>query len=298
MDRLEENRPLYLQERNFRVIIKKHVMRLLKCQKDYWRKRYTVRWTKFGDENTTFFHAAATERYMFNTITTLDTQDGRTISTHSEKAAPIWEEYRNRLGCSTQPQMHFSLQQLVQEHDLQSIAKPFTKEDIDMIVKTMPGDKAPDPDGFNGLFIKKCWYIIKDDIYDVCMDFFNGKVDLQAINNSFITLVPKVTSPMTQNDFRPISLINCIMKIITKLLGDRLQSVIIPLVHQNQYGFIKSRTIQDCIAWAFEYIHQCQQSKREIVIIKLDFTKAFDTIEHSTILQMMTHLGFNEQWIN
>jgi hypothetical protein len=61
---------------------------------------------------------------------TLDTQDGRTISTHYEKAALIWEEYRNKLGCSTQPQMHFTLQQLVQEHDLQSIAEPFTKEDI------------------------------------------------------------------------------------------------------------------------------------------------------------------------
>jgi hypothetical protein len=52
--------------------------------------------------------------------------------------------------------MHFTLQQLVQEHDLQSIAEPFTKEDIDMIVKTMPGDKVPGPDGFNDLFIKKC----------------------------------------------------------------------------------------------------------------------------------------------
>jgi hypothetical protein len=122
--------------------------RLLKCQKDYWRKRYTVRWTKSGDENTTFFHAAAIDRYRLNTITTLDTQDGRTISTHSEKASLIWEEYRNRLGCSTQPQMYFTLQQLVQEHDLQSITKPFTKEDIDMIVKTMPGDKAPGSDGF------------------------------------------------------------------------------------------------------------------------------------------------------
>jgi hypothetical protein len=87
------------------------------------------------------------------------------------------------------------------------------------------------------------------------LDFFNGIVNLQAINTSFITLVPKISSPSTVNDFRPISLINCIVKVITKVLGDRLQSTIIPLVHKNQYGFIKSRTIHDCLAWAIEFIH-------------------------------------------
>jgi retron-type reverse transcriptase len=122
-------------------------------------------------------------------------------------------------------------------------------------------------------------------------------VDLQAINNSFITLVPKVHTPSIVNDFRSISLINCVVKIITKLMGIRMQSVINPLVHQNQYGFIKSISIQDCLAWVFEYIHQCQQSKRQIVILMLDFTKAFDMIEHSAILEMMRHLGFNDKWL-
>jgi hypothetical protein len=124
------------------------------------------------------------------------------------------------------------------------------------VVKRMPLDKAPGPDGFNDLFLKKCWHIIKEDIYKLCLDFFNGSVDPQAINNSFITLIPKVNSPTSINDFWPISLLNCVVKIITKLMRDRLQSVIIPLVHQNQYEFIKTRTIQDCLAWSFEYIHQ------------------------------------------
>jgi hypothetical protein len=122
-------------------------------------------------------------------------------------------------------------------------------------------------------------------------------VELQAINNSFITLVPKVQTPSTGNDFRPISLINYVVKIIIKLLGNKLQSVIIPLVHKNQYDFIKSRSIQDCLAWTFEYIHQCQQSRRQIVILKLDFTKAFGMMEHLTILDMMKHLGFNDKWL-
>jgi hypothetical protein len=70
------------------------------------------------------------------------------------------------------------------------------------------------------------------------------------------------------------------------------------LVHRNQYGFIKGETIQDCLPWSFEYLHQCKTPGREIVVIKLDFTKAFDTIEHSSILQILRHMGFDDRWLS
>jgi retron-type reverse transcriptase len=162
----------------------------------------------------------------------------------------------------------------------------------------MPPDKAPRPDGFNGLFMKKCWQIIKNDFYNFCSDFYLGVANLDCINTSYITLVPKISNPETVSDYRPISLMNISLKLVTKTLADRLQSVIIGLVHHNQYGFIRSRTIQDCLAWSFEYIHQCHQSRRPVVILKLDFEKAFDTVEHSVIIQVMEHLGFPTRWLN
>lgn len=99
------------------------------------------------------------------------------------------------------------------------------------------------------------------------------------------------------NDFRPISLLNYSFKLLTKLLANRLQSVILSVVHTNQYGFIKGRSIQDCLAWAFQFLRICHKSEREIVILKLDFEKAFDKIEHEVILRDMRAKGFYEKWI-
>ena len=75
-------------------------------------------------------------------------------------------------------------------------------------------------------------------------------------------------------------------KLLTKILADRLQAIIIQLLHRNQYGFIKNRTIQECIAQCFEYIHQCHQREKPYHYSETDFAKAFDTIEHSVIIQI------------
>jgi hypothetical protein len=58
-------------------------------------------------------------------------------------------------------------------------------------------------------------------------------------------LVPKKDNPESVNDFRPISLLNSSIKMISKLLANRLQSVALNVVHENQCGFIKGKTIQD-----------------------------------------------------
>ena len=132
----------------------------------------------------------------------------------------------------------------------------------------------------------------------LCAQFHAGDLNLQSINDGLNTLIPKNGSPTIVNDYRPITFLNSCLKLITKLLANRLQKVILRIIHRHQYAFIKGRSIQDYLAWTFQYIHQCQASKRQIVLLKLDFAKAFDTIEHEAMINIMKHMGFNEKWLS
>jgi hypothetical protein len=77
----------------------------------------------------------------------------------------------------------------------------------------MPANRAPGPDGFNGLFLKRCWPIIQNDFYNVAKDFYE-KLNLQNISGSLITLVPKKPSPENANKVRPFSLTNVCLRFL------------------------------------------------------------------------------------
>lgn len=84
----------------------------------------------------------------------------------------MWEAFKERLGQSDYIAMAFNLDYFLQSSEnLDWLEEPFTRDEIDAVVRNLPNDKASGPDGLNNEFIKKCWHFIKEDFYALCSAF-------------------------------------------------------------------------------------------------------------------------------
>jgi hypothetical protein len=142
----------------------------------------------------------------------------------------------------------------------------------------MNANSAPGPDGFGPAWYAAAWSQVKTDVLEFMASFHRGETDLDRINRAHIVLLPKVEGACQPKDFRPISLQNCPVKIITKVLTSRLQKHIQNLVDVDQTGFIKGRSISENFVYATELVQHCHRRKHPTAVIKLDFAKAFDSV--------------------
>lgn len=119
----------------------------------------------------------------------------------------------------------------------------------------------------------------------------------RATNSSFIALIPKVESPQNLSEFRPISLVGCLYKIVTKILAARMKRVLYKVMDVNQFAFLGGRSMLDCVVIGNEAIHEAKYSKVPSIVFKVDIEKTYDSVRWNFLMYMMQRLNFDERWI-
>jgi hypothetical protein len=129
---------------------------------------------------------------------------------------------------------------------LTHLEAPFSLSELEVAVDKMHGEKAPGPDGFIGNFFKRCWSFIKADLLKALNQMHSLKgTTWRLLNTASIVLLPKKREPSDAKDYRPVSLMHSVAKILCKMLANRLAPELKTLVSAGQSAFIKGRSIQD-----------------------------------------------------
>ncbi|GKU92859.1 hypothetical protein SLEP1_g6527 [Rubroshorea leprosula] len=156
-----------------------------------------------------------------------------------------------------------------------TLTTQFMEKEVKEAVWDCDSSKAPVPNGFNFGFLKAMWEIVKDDVVKFIEDFHTSGRLVKGSNASFIVLIPKKENPVRIEDYRPISLIRCMYKIIAKLLANKMKKVMEGLISEQQSAFIQGRELMHSVVMANETINEIKKKKKSL-IFKIDFEKAYN----------------------
>jgi hypothetical protein len=270
----------------------------------YWKQRAHIRWLEQGDRNTSFFHAACSERRQTNKIGRLRREDGGWVEEEGEKRSFITNYFSTlfrSMAAADPHQLTQAVERKVTEEMNLVLLKEFTREEVKVVVDSIGDLKAPGPDGMPAIFYKRFWDVVGEKVTNEVLQILNGGQFPEGWNETTIVLIPKVRNPEQLKDLRPISLCNVLYKIVSKVLANRLKGILPEIISPAQSAFVPGRLISDNILIAYELTHYMRNKRKGVggyAAVKLDMSKAYDRVEWGFLQEMMDSLGFHSTWIN
>ena len=253
LDQISEERALSDSETELRAKLKHKCLGLSSLDRTIARQRARVRYLSDGDANTKYFHLLARGRRRRNIVTRLKVGDTFT-SDHDTMASAVHDHFMAVFGVSDSLDGVVDFEQLgISQADLSHLEQPLTEEETWAVIQALPPDRAPGPDGFTGAFYKSAWHVIKDQVVaGINAALFGDARAFGRLNGALIVLLPKTADANEPSQFRPITMIHSLAKLVSKILALRLAPRMNDLISPNQNAFIRGRSIHD----NFKYVQR------------------------------------------
>ena len=274
------------------------------------RLRAKVQEIEQGERSTSYFVNLEKQRYNNKIMHTLLTEDGKLVETQDEilKETTIFYKrlYKSeKTDILAQDFLLNNIKKTLTDDDRDSIEGEITLDEIFNAIKSLANENSPGCDGLTAEFYQTFISVIGNDLVDVINDRFHrgggggggGELSI-TMRRGVIVLIWKGNDKRLLKNWRPISLINCDYKIITKVLATRIRDILPKIIHPNQKCGIKGRSIHDGAALIRDLIHYVNNNNLPGVIISLDQTKAYDRVEWDFLLKVLHKFNFGPNFIN
>ncbi|KAL2924384.1 hypothetical protein RDABS01_022574 [Bienertia sinuspersici] len=261
------------------------------------QQKAKIHWLQVGDSNSKVFYNSLKVRTSRNNINRLMDSQGRWVEDMESITTAFISFYTTLLQGSDHrtpliPEI-VGMGKTLNDKHRRLLDCNFTDKEIKEAMFSIPSNKAPGLDGYNSHFFKTTWNIIGGDICQAVRDFFRTGKLLKEVSITTLTMVPKVQTPSTVGDFRPIACYSTIYKCISKLLCSRLSNVHPDIISPNQGAFVSGRSIVHNALIYQDLMRFYRPSQiQDYCMFKLDVKKAYDTISWGFMADFMKEIGF------
>jgi exonuclease III len=169
--------------------------------------------------------------------------------------------------------------------------------EFDKAVTEAKTNSAPGIDGISNKFIKKFWHFFRSPLYNYTVHCLENGELTENFRTAKIRLIPKKADPKKISNWRPISLLSCFYKIISRVLTNRLKTVSDKITRIGQKGYSNSKWCQEVVISIFDSIFDAKSRGKSGCIVSLDIKKAFDSISHDFMVKALRFFNFGEKFI-
>lgn len=166
------------------------------------------------------------------------------------------------------------------------------KDELFAALYSMKNWKSLGIDGLACEFYKATWDIVGDDFYCMVVEAFSTGCLTKTLNQGLINLMPKNVARDTLGGWHPITPLTVSYKIMAKEIVLRVREVARKIVRREQIGFVPGHFIVDIVISSCEAMDWATKTSQQAIFLKIDFDKAYDQIDWSFIIDMLTYLGF------
>lgn len=282
--------------------VKNELKRIYDVKGEGTRVRSRVNWFEKGETSTTYFHGLEKRNFKNKLWNCVLSKDGKKIygtdnimNRHVEFYKELYTSEGIDLGkaeafidCIDKQLSHESSTYLDQIISIDEISKS---------LKLMKNNKSPGPDGIIVEFYKLFWNNVRTDIKEVFDYSFTYEQLPYSQYMALITLLYKKGQREDIKNWRPISLLNCDGKMLSKVLAERLKRVLKEIIHLDQQGCIPGRYVGQNIRLVEDII---QNHNDDEVVVLLDQQKAFDRVEWQWLFKVLDKFNFGpnfKKWI-
>ena len=270
----------------------------------FFFQRSRINWLSFGDGSTTLFHRYAASRQAINHIHFLLSDFGERIESQVGIQKLCVDYFSELLGGQVMPPMFVQSDLDIlfdfkcSDDQVLASRKGFSDTEIREAFFSLPKNKTGGPDGYSAEFFTASWSVIGTEVTEAIKEFFRSGKLLKQWNSANLVLIPKKMNASLPSDFRPISCLNTVYKVISKLLASRLKAILPLMISKSQSDFLPGRLLAENVLLATDLVNGYNtQNVSPRGMLKVDLRKAFDCVRWDFIMASLRALAIPENYI-
>ncbi|CAI5474483.1 unnamed protein product [Closterium sp. Yama58-4] len=184
------------------------------------------------------------------------------------------------------------------EERRQRLSAPWTEKEVRQAMKELPRGKAPGADGLPKELLEDNWDLLGESVMAFMQEFEKTAVLPSSASTTVTILLHKKGERSDLGNYRPITLLSAIYKIVAKLLTNRMKKVLPQVISENQFSFIPGRRLADAVKVVADTIDAAVIGKEDWYLLMVDFQKAYDSVSRTFLFRTLERMGFPAAFIN